>query len=89
MYGKSGLITPTFKKIISKTERKHLKMFLDQECQSKMFGLFKRKSEKDKLEELYRKKKEQAFRMSRTNRKEGDRLEAQANEILNKIDKLK
>ena len=89
MYGKSGLITPTFKKIISKTERKHLKMFLDQECQSKMFGLFNRKSEREKLEDLYRKKKEQAFRMSRTNRKEGDRLEAQANEILNKIDKLK
>ena len=54
-----------------------------------MFGLFKRKSEREKLEELYRKKKEQAFRMSRTNRKEGDRLEMEANEILNKIDKLK
>jgi len=54
-----------------------------------MFGLFKKKSEKDKLEELYRKKKEQAFRMSRTNRKEGDRMEKEANEILNKIDKLK
>ena len=54
-----------------------------------MFGLFKRKSEKDKLEELYRKKKEQAFRMSRTNREEGDRLEAEANKILDKIDKLK
>ena len=54
-----------------------------------MIRLFKRKSEREKLEELYRKKKEQAFRMSRTNRKEGDRLEAQANEILNKIDKLK
>ncbi len=54
-----------------------------------MFGLFKKKSEKDKLEELYRKKKEQAFRMSRTNRKEGDRMEKEANDILNKIDKLK
>ncbi len=54
-----------------------------------MFGLFKKKSEKDKLEELYRKKKEQAFRLSRTNRKEGDRMEKEANDILNKIDKLK
>jgi hypothetical protein len=54
-----------------------------------MFGLFKKKSEKDKLEELYRKKKEQAFRLSRTNRKEGDRMEKEASEILNKIDKLK
>ena len=54
-----------------------------------MFGIFKRKSEKQKLIELYNKKKEQAFRLSRTNRKEGDRMEKEANEILNKIDKLK
>ena len=54
-----------------------------------MFGLFKRKSEKVKLIELYNKKKEQAFRLSRTNRKEGDRLEKEANDILNKIDKIK
>ena len=54
-----------------------------------MFGLFKRKSEKEKLIELYNKKKEQAFGLSRTNRKEGDRLEKEANDILNKIDKIK
>ena len=54
-----------------------------------MFGLFKRKSEKQKLTELYNKKKEQAFRLSRTNRREGDRLEKEANDILNKIDKIK
>ena len=54
-----------------------------------MFGLFKRKSEKEKLIELYNKKKDQAFRLSRTNRKEGDRLEKEANDILNKIDKIK
>jgi hypothetical protein len=54
-----------------------------------MFGLFKRKTEKEKLMELYTKKKEQAFRLSRTNRKEGDRLEKEANDILSKIDKLK
>ena len=54
-----------------------------------MFGLFKRKSEKEKLIELYNKKKEQAFRLSRTNRKEGDRLEKETNDILNKIDKIK
>ena len=54
-----------------------------------MFGLFKRKTEREKLEELYRRKKEQAFRMSRTNRKEGDRLEKEANDILDQIDKLK
>ena len=54
-----------------------------------MFGLFKRKSENEKLIELYNKKKEQAFRLSRTNRKEGDRLEKEANDILNQIDKIK
>ena len=54
-----------------------------------MFGLFKKKKKKEKLTELYNKKKEQAFRLSRTNRKEGDRLEKEANDILNKIDKIK
>ena len=45
--------------------------------------------QEQKLIELYNKKKEQAFRLSRTNRKEGDRLEKEANDILNKIDKIK
>ena len=53
-----------------------------------MFGLFKKKSKKDKLIELYNKKKEQAFKASRTNRKESDRLEKEANDILIKLDKL-
>jgi len=54
-----------------------------------MFGLFKKKSKKDKLIELYNKKKEQAFKISRTNRKESDRLEKEANDILIELDKLK
>ena len=54
-----------------------------------MFGLFKKKSEKDKLIELYNKKKEQAFKVSRSNRKESDRLEKEANDILIELDKLK
>ena len=54
-----------------------------------MFGLFKKKSKKDKLIELYNKKKEQAFKLSRTNRKESDRLEKEANDILIELDKLK
>ena len=53
-----------------------------------MFGLFKKKSEKDKLIELYNKKKEQAFKLSRSNRKESDRLEKEANDILIELDKL-
>ena len=53
-----------------------------------MFGLFKKKSKKDKLIELYNKKKEQAFKLSRTDRKESDRLEKEANDILIELDKL-
>ena len=51
-----------------------------------MFGLFKRKSEKEKLTELYKKAKEQAYILSKTNRKESDKLEKEANDILEKID---
>ena len=54
-----------------------------------MFGLFKRKSEKEKLLDLYNKKKEQAFKLSRTNRKESDKLEKEANDILIEIEKIK
>ena len=53
-----------------------------------MFGLFKRKSELEKLNDLYNKKKESAFKMSKTNRKESDRLEKEANDILVKIEAI-
>ena len=54
-----------------------------------MFGLFKRKTEKEKLEENYRKTKEKAFKLSKINRKESDRLEKEADEILKKIENIK
>ena len=54
-----------------------------------MFRLFKKKSKKDKLIELYNKINEQDFMISRTNRKESDRLEKEANDILIELDKLK
>ena len=54
-----------------------------------MFGLFKKKSEKEKLADLYKKKKELAFKTSRTNRKESDKLEQEANDILIQIEQLK
>ena len=54
-----------------------------------MFGIFKKKSKKEKLQDLYKKKKEQAFKISRTNRKESDKLEKEANDILMEIEKLK
>ena len=54
-----------------------------------MFGFFKKKSKKEKLQEEYSKKKEQAFKLSRTNRKESDKLEKEANDILIEIEKIK
>ena len=54
-----------------------------------MFGLFKKKSKIEKLLELYNKKREQAFKLSRTNRKESDKLEKEAYDILIEIEKIK
>ena len=54
-----------------------------------MFGIFKRKTEKEKLTDLYRKKKELAFKASKVNRKESDKLEKEANDILIKLENLK
>ena len=53
-----------------------------------MFGLFKKKSEKEKLTELYKNIKEQAYVLSKTNRKESDKLEKEANDILEKLDDI-
>jgi len=53
-----------------------------------MFGLFKKKSEKEKLFELYDKKKKEAFILSKSNRKESDRLEKEAFDILQKIEAI-
>ena len=53
-----------------------------------MFGLFKKKSEKEKLSKLYKKIKEQAYILSKTNRKESDKLEKEASDILDKLDDI-
>jgi len=50
-----------------------------------MFGLFKKKTEKEKLEEQYRKLLSEAHQLSHTNRKSADEKLAEAEEILNKI----
>ena len=54
-----------------------------------MFRFFKKISKKEKLQDLYNKKKEKAFKLSRTNRKESDKLEKEANDILMEIEKIK
>ena len=53
-----------------------------------MFGLFKKKTGREKLLEIYKKKKEEAFNLSKINRTESDKLEQEAYEISKKIDLL-
>jgi hypothetical protein len=54
-----------------------------------MFGLFKKKSELEKLQEAYAAKLAEAHKMSTTNRTAADKLSAEAEEIAKKIDSLK
>lgn len=53
-----------------------------------MFGLFKKKTELEKLQEQYKKLMKEAFERSKINRKEGDSKYAEADEIQKKIDAL-
>jgi len=53
-----------------------------------MFGLFKKKTEKEKLQESYAKMLSDAHKLSHTNRTAADKLMAEAEEIAKKIEKL-
>ena len=53
-----------------------------------MFNLFKKKTEKDKLEEEYKKCLEESFKLSKVNRSASDSKVEEANRILKKIEKL-
>ncbi len=53
-----------------------------------MFGMFKRKSEKEKLEERYRKLLEEAHRLSTSDRKAADLKTAEAEEVLQRIEAM-
>ena len=54
-----------------------------------MFGLFKKKSDVDKLQEEYAKLMKDAFDLSKTNRTKSDEKTAEAEEVLKKIEELK
>ena len=54
-----------------------------------MFNLFKKKSELEKLEVQYKKLLDESYKLSHTNRKQSDQKSAEANEILNRIEKIK
>ncbi|MEO0572078.1 MAG: Lacal_2735 family protein [Bacteroidota bacterium] len=53
-----------------------------------MMGLFKRKSEKEKLQDKYAKLMAEAHKLSTTNRKLSDEKVAEAEEVMKKIDAL-
>lgn len=53
-----------------------------------MFGLFKKKSEVDKLRDKYKALLSEAHKLSTSNRKLSDEKTAEANEVLNKIEAL-
>jgi hypothetical protein len=54
-----------------------------------MFGIFKRKSKLEKLEEQYRRLLDDAYKLSTINRRQSDQKTAEANEILKQIEALK
>jgi hypothetical protein len=53
-----------------------------------MFGLFKKKSEKEKLQEQYEKLMKEAHRLSTSNRKLSDEKVFEADQVLKQMDKL-
>lgn len=54
-----------------------------------MFGLFKKKSEVEKLQEAYKKIMEEAYKLQSINRTDSDKKYLEADNILKKIDSLK
>ncbi len=53
-----------------------------------MFGLFKKKTEKEKLQKEYEKLQKEAYRLSTINRTESDKMTARADEIAKRMDAL-
>lgn len=54
-----------------------------------MFGLFKKKSEVEKLQDKYKKLMEDAYKLQSINRSDSDQKYLEADNILKKIDSLK
>jgi len=53
-----------------------------------MFGLFKKKSEKQTLEEAYQKLTKESFDLSKTNRKASDQKAYEAEQVMKKLETL-
>lgn len=53
-----------------------------------MFNLFKKSSDRERLEKVYKKLLEESFRLSTSNRKASDLKRAEAEEVLKRIEAL-
>ena len=53
-----------------------------------MFGLFKKKTEKEKLQEQYEKLMKESFELSKVDRTKADAKTAEANAVLDQIEQL-
>jgi len=54
-----------------------------------MFGLFKKKTEEEKLQEQYKKLMEESYKLSKTDRQAADLKYAEAEKIIKQIEALK
>lgn len=54
-----------------------------------MFGLFKKKTEEEKLQEKYKKLMEEAFKLQTINRSDSDQKYLEADQVLKQIEALK
>lgn len=54
-----------------------------------MFGIFKKKSEKEKLQKTYEKLMKESFELSTINRSKSDAKAAEADEIMKRLEALK
>lgn len=54
-----------------------------------MFGLFKSKSEEEKLQERYQKLMAEAHKLSHSNRRASDEKVAEAEEVMKQLEQLK
>ncbi|MGB0777740.1 MAG: Lacal_2735 family protein [Flavobacteriaceae bacterium] len=53
-----------------------------------MFGLFKKKSEKEKLHDQYNKLMKEAHELSKINRKQSDQKVYEAEQVMQKLEKM-
>ncbi|QQX76524.1 MULTISPECIES: Lacal_2735 family protein [Aequorivita] len=54
-----------------------------------MFGIFKKKTQKEKLQEKYQKLQKESFNLSSTNRKLSDQKAYEAEEVMKQLERLK